>query len=158
MGSEDLEELFSHSVDEDFSESTVDIKYMLHERRSKCHSVLRKLWNSFSRLNLPSAMNIGLLKDFCFTKASLIFCTASSSYKLHRVAMEQLKFLVIDEAAQLKEVESAIPLKLPGIQHAILIGDECQLPAMVESSVCYCYLDILYVFSFVFFAFHPLVN
>lgn len=72
--------------------------------------------------------------------------------------MEQLKFLVIHEAAQLKEVESAIPLKLPGVQHAILIGDECQLPAMVESSVCYCYLDILYVFSFVFFAFHPLVN
>ncbi|KAH9698665.1 UvrD-like helicase ATP-binding domain-containing protein [Citrus sinensis] len=138
MGSEDLEELFSHSVDEDFSESIVDIKYMLHERRSKCHSVLRKLWNSFSRLNLPSAMNIGLLKDFCFTKASLIFCTASSSYKLHRVAMEQLQFLVIDEAAQLKEVESAIPLKLPGIQHAILIGDECQLPAMVESSVSGC--------------------
>ncbi|KDO38220.1 hypothetical protein CISIN_1g0380173mg, partial [Citrus sinensis] len=135
MGSEDLEELFSHSVDEDFSQSIVDIKYTLHESRSKCHSVLRELWNSFKELNLPSAMNMGLLKDFCFTKASLIFCTASSSYKLHSVAMEQLKFLVIDEAAQLKESESAIPLQLPCIQHAILVGDECQLPAMVESSV-----------------------
>ncbi|KAL9416864.1 hypothetical protein AB3S75_039948 [Citrus x aurantiifolia] len=135
MRSEDLEELFSHSVDGDFSQSIVDIKYMLHERRCKCHSVLRELWNSFNKLNLPSAMNIGLLKDFCFTKASLIFCTASSSYKLHSVAMEQLKFVVIDEAAQLKESESAIPLQLPCIQHAILVGDEVQLPAMVESSV-----------------------
>ncbi|KAK3222798.1 hypothetical protein Dsin_009823 [Dipteronia sinensis] len=49
--------------------------------------------------------------------------------------MEPLYFLVIDEAAQLKESESTIPLKLKGIKHAILIGDECQLPAMVESSV-----------------------
>ncbi|KDO57821.1 hypothetical protein CISIN_1g0001621mg, partial [Citrus sinensis] len=49
--------------------------------------------------------------------------------------MEQLKFVVIDEAAQLKESESAIPLQLPCIQHAILVGDEVQLPAMVESSV-----------------------
>jgi superfamily I DNA and/or RNA helicase len=46
-----------------------------------------------------------------------------------------LEFLVIDEAAQLKECESAIPLQLPGLRHAILIGDERQLPAMVKSEV-----------------------
>jgi superfamily I DNA and/or RNA helicase len=43
--------------------------------------------------------------------------------------MEPLDILVIDEAAQLKECESIIPLLL-------LVGDERQLPAMVESSVC----------------------
>ncbi|BAD87708.1 tRNA-splicing endonuclease positive effector-like [Oryza sativa Japonica Group] len=32
--------------------------------------------------------------------------------------------LVVDEAAQLKECESLIPLQLPGVRHAVLIGDE----------------------------------
>jgi senataxin len=50
--------------------------------------------------------------------------------------MEPLDVLVIDEAAQLKECESIIPLLLPDINHAILVGDERQLPALVESSVC----------------------
>ncbi|TXG56667.1 hypothetical protein EZV62_017980 [Acer yangbiense] len=58
-----------------------------------------------------------------------------SSYMLHSVDMEPLSFLVIDEAAQLRESESTIPLQLPDIKHAILIGDECQLPAMVASNV-----------------------
>ncbi|KAH0760508.1 hypothetical protein KY290_016581 [Solanum tuberosum] len=44
--------------------------------------------------------------------------------------------MVIDEAAQLKECESTIPLQLPGLRHAILIGDEKQLPAMVQSKIC----------------------
>ncbi|KAL5059402.1 hypothetical protein RYX36_031006 [Vicia faba] len=49
--------------------------------------------------------------------------------------MTQVKFLVIDEAAQLKECESTIPLQLPGLQHCILIGDEKQLPALVKSKI-----------------------
>ncbi|KAI4357246.1 hypothetical protein L6164_001207 [Bauhinia variegata] len=40
-----------------------------------------------------------------------------------------------DEAAQLKECESVIPLLLQGVNHAILVGDEYQLPATVESNV-----------------------
>ncbi|KAK3421347.1 hypothetical protein EUGRSUZ_G01998 [Eucalyptus grandis] len=36
---------------------------------------------------------------------------------------------------QLKECESVIPLRLPGVKHLILVGDECQLPAMVESKL-----------------------
>ncbi|GJZ87895.1 UvrD-like helicase, ATP-binding domain, P-loop containing nucleoside triphosphate hydrolase, partial [Tanacetum coccineum] len=61
---------------------------------------------------------------------------ASISYKLHAVNMEPSNIVVIDESAQLKEAESTIPLQLPGIGHAILIGDECQLPALVNSNVC----------------------
>jgi senataxin len=49
--------------------------------------------------------------------------------------MEAVKVLVIDEAAQLKECESAIPLQLSGLCHCILIGDERQLPALVKSKV-----------------------
>uniref|UniRef100_J3LFX2 Helicase ATP-binding domain-containing protein n=1 Tax=Oryza brachyantha TaxID=4533 RepID=J3LFX2_ORYBR len=39
-------------------------------------------------------------------------------------------------APQLKECESLIPLQLPGVRHAVLIGDEYQLPALVKSRVC----------------------
>ncbi|GJX40703.1 UvrD-like helicase, ATP-binding domain, P-loop containing nucleoside triphosphate hydrolase [Tanacetum coccineum] len=77
-------------------------------------------------LGLPSTLKTSELKNFC---------TTSTSYKLHTVKMEPLNLLVIDEAAQLKEAESTIPLQLPGVNHAILIGDECQLPAMVKSKV-----------------------
>ncbi|CAK9309637.1 unnamed protein product [Citrullus colocynthis] len=49
--------------------------------------------------------------------------------------MAPLETLVIDEAAQLKECEAALPLQVPSIKHAILIGDECQLPAVVESKI-----------------------
>ncbi|KAL5554238.1 hypothetical protein UlMin_041639 [Ulmus minor] len=75
------------------------------------------------------------LKEFCLANAYLIFCTVSSSAKLHTVEMCPLELLVIDEAAQLKECESTIPLELPGLRHAILIGDERQLPAMVQSKI-----------------------
>ncbi|GJT16259.1 monodehydroascorbate reductase [Tanacetum coccineum] len=81
-------------------------------------------YKSLERLGLPSTLKTSELKNFC---------TTSTSYKLHTVKMEPLNLLVIDEAAQLKEAESTIPLQLPGVNHAILIGDECQLPAMVKS-------------------------
>ncbi|TXG56678.1 hypothetical protein EZV62_017991 [Acer yangbiense] len=130
VASKELEALFSHSVIEDLSQSSMNEKYLLHKKRSECHSALNILQNSFRQLNIPKK-----LEDLCLQKASLIFCTVSSSYKLHSGKMEPFKFLVIDEAAQLKECETTIPLQLPGVQHAVLIGDENQLPAMVKSSV-----------------------
>ncbi|XP_031287022.1 uncharacterized protein LOC116145713 isoform X2 [Pistacia vera] len=135
--SEELKELFSHSLVvevEDLSESIVDTKSLLRTR-SKCHFALKTLWVSLNELGLPKAVNKKSLKDFCFKKASLIFCTASSSHLLHNMVKEPLSFLVIDEAAQLKESESIMPMQLPGIKHAVLIGDEQQLPATVESNV-----------------------
>jgi len=44
--------------------------------------------------------------------------------------------LIIDEVAQLKEVESVIALQIKGVTHAFLIGDPKQLPATVISKVC----------------------
>ena len=130
---EELERLFSHQ--EAVRDSYSDSSDLLYVHRGECLSVLKTLRSSLNELNLPSAMNKGLIKQFCFKMASLIFCTASSSYQLYRVNMKPLDLLVIDEAAQLKECESVIPLQLPDIRHAILIGDECQLPAMVSSKV-----------------------
>ncbi|KAI3849020.1 hypothetical protein MKX03_011463 [Papaver bracteatum] len=106
----------------------------LYKIRNECIDTLRSLCHSLSHV-LPESMNKSLVWQFCFQSASLIFCTASSSYTLHRVEMDPLNLLVIDEAAQLRECESVIPMQLKGIRHAILIGDERQLPAMVASKV-----------------------
>jgi hypothetical protein len=146
--SEVVEELFSCSeIAADISESFKDMPFLLYERRREClsalRSVLRTLNGSFNVLDLLSNMSKQSIEEYCLQTASLLFFTASSSYKLHSVAMKPLSILVIDEAAQLKECESTIPLQLPGLRHAILFGDECQLPAMVQSNVCKCFLVIL---------------
>ncbi|KAL2321426.1 hypothetical protein Fmac_025805 [Flemingia macrophylla] len=85
---------------------------------------------------LPEKFYIeGTLRDFCLANACLVFCTASSSAKLHVKGMSPIELLVIDEAAQLKECEATMPLQLCGVRHSILIGDEMQLPAMVQSKI-----------------------
>ncbi|XP_024009613.1 uncharacterized ATP-dependent helicase C29A10.10c isoform X1 [Eutrema salsugineum] len=99
-------------------------------RKQDCLEMLVSICNS---IKLPDFIGMFDLKKLCLANAYLLFCTASSSAKLHMSSPIQL--LVIDEAAQLKECESAIPLQLPGIQHAVLIGDEKQLPAMIQSKI-----------------------
>ncbi|GKD70189.1 UvrD-like helicase, ATP-binding domain, P-loop containing nucleoside triphosphate hydrolase, partial [Tanacetum coccineum] len=123
MVSEELEDLFNS-------------KPLQDDTVKSCLSSLRTLQMSLEGLTLPCFSNKYAINQFCFESASIIFCTTSSSYKLHAVNMEPLNIVVIDEAAQLKEAESTIPLQLPGIKHAILIGDECQLPALVNSNAC----------------------
>jgi senataxin len=110
--------------------------------RGKCLLVLKYLKLSLTS-SVPDLGNRSI-ENFCLENAILLFCTASSSAKLHRTEAS-MEFLVIDEAAQLKECESAIPLQLDGVRHAILIGDERQLPAMVKSEV-----RVLSLGSFVF--------
>ncbi|KAK7255007.1 hypothetical protein RIF29_28406 [Crotalaria pallida] len=95
----------------------------------ECLGVLRLLPLNFS-------VGGGTLREFCLSHACLLFCTVSSAAKLHVKGMSPIELLVIDEAAMLKECESTIPLQLPGIRHTILIGDERQLPAMVQSKIC----------------------
>ncbi|KAF7827415.1 recBCD enzyme subunit RecB, P-loop containing nucleoside triphosphate hydrolase [Senna tora] len=136
---EELEEVFSlPESPENPTGSFVGAAHLLYKKRTECLCALRILKDSLGQLNLPNFLNEDAIKEFCFQTSLLIYSTASSSYKLHSVSMKTpLNILVIDEAAQLKECESIIPLLLPGINHAILVGDECQLPAMVESNVSY---------------------
>ncbi|GJW68106.1 UvrD-like helicase, ATP-binding domain, P-loop containing nucleoside triphosphate hydrolase [Tanacetum coccineum] len=102
MVSEELEDLFnSKPLQDDIVKS--------------CLSSLRTLQISLEGLTLPCFSNKYAIKQFCFECASFIFCTTSSSYKLHAVNMEPLNIVVIDEAAQLKEAESTIPLLTTGI-------------------------------------------
>ncbi|KAK9950677.1 hypothetical protein M0R45_006153 [Rubus argutus] len=103
----------------------------LTQLRTKCTNTLKSLPMEFC---VP--INKYALRNFCLENACLIFCTASTCAKLHVVAgARPLELLVIDEAAQLKECESAIPLQLSGLRHAVLVGDERQLPAMVKSKI-----------------------
>lgn len=100
----------------------------------ECLSSLKAMLYHFDGL-LPTIMDTDSAKEFCFRMASLIFCSSSSSYELHSSVMEPLKILIIDDAAQLKECEMSISLQLPGLRHAILYGDQCQLPASITSNV-----------------------
>ncbi|XP_057453485.1 probable helicase MAGATAMA 3 [Lotus japonicus] len=99
-------------------------------KRNECLSLLNSLSESIS---LPEYSWRGDVEIFCLSIACIILCTASSSVKLYTERMRSVQFLVVDEAAQLKECESTIPLQLPGLHHCILIGDEKQLPALVKS-------------------------
>jgi len=105
---------------------------LLGNERDECLVILNTLSQSIS---LPNGLNKYGISQFCLKNACLVFCTASSSCKLYMKKMTPFRFVVIDEAAQLKECESAIPLQLPGLRRGILIGDERQLPALVKSKV-----------------------
>nr|XP_027077588.1 uncharacterized protein LOC113701234 [Coffea arabica] len=111
------------------------IRHFNELRRTRMGCLLN-LKHLQEKISLPSFSEDYQIRSFCLQRAFLVFCTASSSAKLHVEGMAPLELLVIDEAAQLKECESTIPLQLPGIRHAILIGDEKQLPAMVQSQIC----------------------
>lgn len=113
-------------------ESIVDFLRRLSIKKEECLIKLRSLSQT---ILLPNIRDKYEMAKFCLMRARLIFCTASSSTKLFEDGMTPVEFLVIDEAAQLKECESTIPLQLPGLHHVILIGDERQLPAVVKSQV-----------------------
>ncbi|KAK7333893.1 hypothetical protein VNO80_30674 [Phaseolus coccineus] len=109
--------------------------YTLYMKRIACLDALKTVENSLDSFVLIKSRINDSIREFCFQKSSLIFCTASGSHKLHSLTMKPFNILVIDEAAQLRECESIIPFLLPGINNAILVGDELQLPSMVRSNV-----------------------
>ncbi|XBI05331.1 hypothetical protein VPH35_133505 [Triticum aestivum] len=100
--------------------------------REKMPAILDLTRTLLQDLQLPLTEEFSEVKEFCIESASVIFCTVSGSAKLEG---EKMDLLLIDEAAQLKECESLVPLQVSGLKHAVLIGDERQLPAMVQSKV-----------------------
>ncbi|KAK1378792.1 DNA-binding protein smubp-2 [Heracleum sosnowskyi] len=102
-----------------------------HKMKTECLEVLVVL----DTLKVPQFLDDNAISTFCLKNACLLFCTANGSIKLYTKQMTPVELLVVDEAAQLKECESTIPLQLPGLRHAILVGDERQLPAMVQSKI-----------------------
>ncbi|GJV28146.1 putative P-loop containing nucleoside triphosphate hydrolase [Tanacetum coccineum] len=105
----------------------------IHACRVLCVTIVTDLQK---RLQDVKFREVHEIKKFCLSNACLLFCTASaSSTALITEESKPLEFLVIDEASQLKECESLIPLQLGGLRHAVLVGDERQLPAMVQSKI-----------------------
>jgi superfamily I DNA and/or RNA helicase len=51
-----------------------------------------------------------------------------------------LDVLIVDEAAQVRECELVIPLRLHWVKHVVLVGDDCQLSSMVKNKVRFCLL------------------
>ncbi|OEL21131.1 putative helicase MAGATAMA 3 [Dichanthelium oligosanthes] len=99
-------------------------------------SLCIKTLMGLSKMRLPCEANELSIRDLCLKHAKLIFCTASSSFELFRLqSVKPISILVIDEAAQLKECESLVPLLLQGIEHVLLIGDENQLSSLVKSKI-----------------------
>ncbi|OWM65618.1 uncharacterized protein LOC116199734 [Punica granatum] len=134
--SQRLELAFSCQLkDKCLSEALTGPLSALYLKRSECLAALKSVRDSLNRLEIPSFKSVDEIKEFCFQSASLIFCTVSQTFKLHSLDKKLPQLLVIDEAAQMKECESVIPLQLLGLRHAILIGDERQLPAFVKSDV-----------------------
>ncbi|CAH9094296.1 unnamed protein product [Cuscuta epithymum] len=132
MTDEELNVAFSQPVtSEDSPTNTSSLAWLIIQ----CLSILKTLIQILGELEFPSSLSRASIMDFCLRLPYLVFCTSSSSFKLHSVEMDPFKLLVIDEAAQLRECESIIQLQLPGLKHAILVGDECQLPAVVHSKV-----------------------
>jgi len=110
-----------------------DVSFELKDARSSCVKKLRHLSLNFE---LPEMYENRTVEEFLLQRAKSVLCTASSSYRLHCLPKAQpFDVVVVDEAAQLKECESLIPLQLPGVRHAVLIGDQYQLPALVKSKV-----------------------
>ena len=109
------------------------VSFELKQPRSSC---LLKLKHLCAHFELPELFDSRTIEEFLLQRAKSVLCTASSSNRLHYQPKAQpFEVLVVDEAAQLKECESLIPLQLPGVRQAVLIGDECQLPALVKSKV-----------------------
>jgi superfamily I DNA and/or RNA helicase len=59
-----------------------------------------------------------------------------------------LDVLIVDEAAQVRECELVIPLRLHWVKHVVLVGDDCQLSSLVKSKVRFCLLLCTVLFHF----------
>ncbi|KAL0645322.1 hypothetical protein Bca4012_043613 [Brassica carinata] len=88
------------------------------------------------RFRIPTLLENEDGMRFCLQNACIIFCTVSGASQMTVERTASIELLVVDEAAQLKECESVAALQLQGLRHVVLIGDELQLPAMVQSKVC----------------------
>ncbi|KAM0909731.1 hypothetical protein ACQ4PT_014633 [Festuca glaucescens] len=117
-------------------------KCKFRKARSLCLQELKYLRNN---LKLPNWYDKRAIEIDLLRRAKSIMCTVSTSFRLYNVLpkdklvggqhKEAEILLVVDEAVQVKECEAMIPLQLPCIRHAVFIGDERQLPALVKSKI-----------------------
>ncbi|KAJ4798062.1 P-loop containing nucleoside triphosphate hydrolases superfamily protein [Rhynchospora pubera] len=125
----------SNSASDNFSGHGDSELILLKKKICSCLETLNDISSRNLKHALPVKFDERSIRNYCIREAKLLFCTVSSAYELHERRMDPIEMLVIDEAAQLKECESLIPLQLANIRHVYLIGDENQLAAFVQSEI-----------------------
>ncbi|CAH8371855.1 unnamed protein product [Eruca vesicaria subsp. sativa] len=122
------------SRDDDLKKGSFKLDCFKRIITADCLKALGLLPKRFEEI--PDMLETEDIKKFCLQNADIIFCTASGAAELNAIRTGNIELLVVDEAAQLKECESVAALQIPGLRHAVLIGDEYQLPAMVHNEEC----------------------
>ncbi|KAL0847962.1 hypothetical protein Bca101_021209 [Brassica carinata] len=127
-----------HFLEENSSKDDFKIGSSVFDSFNKINGLdfLQTLRSLPSRFGVPATLEDEEIRKFCLTNAHIIFCTASGAVEMTAERIGSVELLVVDEAGQPKECESAAALQLQGLHLAVLIGDELQLPAMVQSVVC----------------------
>lgn len=76
------------------------------------------IWANCFYLSNDHERDIRMYRMYLLQRTNGILCTVSSSFSLYNVPIDKetspLQMLIVDEAAQLKECESLIPMLLPG--------------------------------------------
>uniref|UniRef100_A0A0E0H5G8 UvrD-like helicase ATP-binding domain-containing protein n=1 Tax=Oryza nivara TaxID=4536 RepID=A0A0E0H5G8_ORYNI len=90
------------------AKSAFIIEKELNRAKLSCLQLLEDLERS---LDLPTGRDRNWIQNYCMRNATLIFCTSSSSYRLHHMEIAPLDVLIVDEAAQVcKEAGFGISL------------------------------------------------
>ncbi|TQD90536.1 hypothetical protein C1H46_023882 [Malus baccata] len=106
------------------------------ERLAKCLGPEEtELENLFSCQQVAEDLYIPEVAETMDYKSLQLCMRRSECLSVLKVPMVPPNILFIEEAAQVKEWELTIPLQLLGVKHAILVGVEYQLPAIVKSNV-----------------------
>ncbi|CAM6084426.1 unnamed protein product [Calypogeia fissa] len=124
----DMAEPIVGTVKNDSSEHKTEYSKARHELLLRLRDPMSKEvygWNL-----IPSEEYI---EEQCLKNACIIFCTISSAGRSSVQSSGDFRSLVIDEASQLVEAETAIVTQLEGLSQALLVGDHKQLPATVQS-------------------------
>jgi len=98
------------------------LKESLCSLRSECIHLIRK------ELHCARTIPRKNILKMCLLRAKVVFSTVSSSRKSYMNLETPFDYLIINEVAQLKVVESTITLYIEVVMRAFLIGDPKQLP------------------------------
>lgn len=88
-----------------------------------------------------AASSFEWLEAQCVESASLVFSTVSSAGLRFMKLGLPFSCVIVDEAAQLVEAETAIITQMEEVKQLVLVGDHKQLPATVMSQVTLSFLN-----------------
>nr|ABA94993.1 hypothetical protein LOC_Os11g42900 [Oryza sativa Japonica Group] len=104
----------------------------LNEIRMTCLGLIEVVMNS---IELPQLDDRKDLEEFCIRHSRIIICTPVCSSQLRELKLDTIDILLVDDAAQIKEIDMLIPLSFSP-RHIVMFGDHLHLQPMVKSEVC----------------------